>query len=291
MIDVAELRRLYRVTRVRLLDRGGRDRRRALGRGARGRGHRRGPARSAGSSTSRRSRRCRCSGARRARRSSATSTPTRATRRSPASSSCGSTAACSSPARRRSRSASASSPRTARQPRTLVLDLEGVNFVDSQGAAKVTEIHELTRAEGVGLRLARVKPQVLAVFDGRRHRRAASAPITSTATSTARSRRSSGRDAGARDQALRRRGAQVGRELARADVGRGAHAASSRPWTRSVVTRSTMSGAVDDDQAGVAAVEHLAERLEVVAASSRSRRARRARPAPRRHRRRRRARR
>ena len=49
--------------------------------------------------------------------------------------------------------------------RALVLDLEGVNFVDSQGAAKVTEIHELTQAEGVGLRLARVKPQVLAVFE------------------------------------------------------------------------------------------------------------------------------
>jgi sulfate permease, SulP family len=32
--------------------------------------------------------------------------------------------------------------------RALVLDLEGVNFVDSQGAAKVTEIHELTEADG-----------------------------------------------------------------------------------------------------------------------------------------------
>ena len=49
--------------------------------------------------------------------------------------------------------------------RALVLDFEGVNFVDSQGAAKVSEIHELTRSEGVGLRLARVKPQVLAVFE------------------------------------------------------------------------------------------------------------------------------
>jgi sulfate permease, SulP family len=47
----------------------------------------------------------------------------------------------------------------------LVLDLEGVNFVDSQGAAKVTEIHELTNADGVTLRLARVKPQVLAVLE------------------------------------------------------------------------------------------------------------------------------
>ena len=46
----------------------------------------------------------------------------------------------------------------------LVLDLEGVGFVDSQGAAKLTEIQELTTAEGVTLRLARVKPDVLAVL-------------------------------------------------------------------------------------------------------------------------------
>jgi anti-anti-sigma factor len=48
--------------------------------------------------------------------------------------------------------------------RALVLDLEGVNFIDSQGAAKLTEIHQLTEADGVTLRLARVKPQVLAVL-------------------------------------------------------------------------------------------------------------------------------
>jgi SulP family sulfate permease len=48
--------------------------------------------------------------------------------------------------------------------RALVLDLEGVNFVDSQGAAKVTELHELTEANGFALRLARVKPQVYAVL-------------------------------------------------------------------------------------------------------------------------------
>ncbi|MET0885528.1 MAG: sulfate permease [Mycetocola sp.] len=52
------------------------------------------------------------------------------------------------------------------QPLTaLVLDLEGVGFIDSQGAAKLTEIADLTDAEGVTLRLARVKPQVLAVLD------------------------------------------------------------------------------------------------------------------------------
>ena len=47
----------------------------------------------------------------------------------------------------------------------VVLDLEGVNFVDAQGSAKIAEIHELTEADGVALRLARVKPQVLAVLE------------------------------------------------------------------------------------------------------------------------------
>jgi sulfate permease, SulP family len=48
--------------------------------------------------------------------------------------------------------------------RALVLDLEGVNFVDSQGSAKLTEIHDFLAADGVGFRLARAKPQVLAVL-------------------------------------------------------------------------------------------------------------------------------
>ena len=47
----------------------------------------------------------------------------------------------------------------------LVLDLEGVNFVDSQGVAKLTEIHEFLHALEIGFRLARVKPHVLAVLD------------------------------------------------------------------------------------------------------------------------------
>ena len=46
-----------------------------------------------------------------------------------------------------------------------MLDLEGVGFIDSQGAAKLTEIADLTDAEGVTLRLARMKPGVLAVLD------------------------------------------------------------------------------------------------------------------------------
>jgi len=47
----------------------------------------------------------------------------------------------------------------------LVLDLEGVNFVDAQGSAKLTEIHRLAHADGMTLRLARVKPQVRAVLE------------------------------------------------------------------------------------------------------------------------------
>ena len=47
----------------------------------------------------------------------------------------------------------------------LVLDLEGVDFVDSQGAATLSQIHELLTANGVSLRLARVKPPVFKVLE------------------------------------------------------------------------------------------------------------------------------
>ncbi len=47
----------------------------------------------------------------------------------------------------------------------LVLDLEGVGFMDSQGAAKLTEIYDVAESEGITLRLARVKPDVLAVLE------------------------------------------------------------------------------------------------------------------------------
>ncbi|WP_404430887.1 sulfate permease [Microbacterium lacus] len=50
-------------------------------------------------------------------------------------------------------------------PTALVIDLEGVAFVDSQGAAKLTELIDLTEAEGVTLRLARIKPQILGVLE------------------------------------------------------------------------------------------------------------------------------
>jgi sulfate permease, SulP family len=42
----------------------------------------------------------------------------------------------------------------------IVLDCEGVDFIDSQGSAKLREILELTGRAGVTLRLARVKPAV-----------------------------------------------------------------------------------------------------------------------------------
>ncbi len=49
--------------------------------------------------------------------------------------------------------------------RALVLDLEGVNFIDSQGSAKLSELVQVTGADGTTLRLARVKPHVLAVLE------------------------------------------------------------------------------------------------------------------------------
>jgi sulfate permease, SulP family len=42
----------------------------------------------------------------------------------------------------------------------IVLDCEGIDFIDSQGSAKLREIFELTERAGVTLRLARVKPAV-----------------------------------------------------------------------------------------------------------------------------------
>ena len=46
----------------------------------------------------------------------------------------------------------------------IVLDLEGVDFVDSQGAAKLAELREVAEADGVTLRLARAKPEVVATL-------------------------------------------------------------------------------------------------------------------------------
>ena len=77
-----------------------------------------------------------------------------------------------------------------RPPHALVLDLEGVNFIDSQGAAKLTEIQALAESRSVTLRLARVKPHVLAVLDPKGSS-TGSEPTTSTATSTEPSKRNS----------------------------------------------------------------------------------------------------
>jgi SulP family sulfate permease len=49
-------------------------------------------------------------------------------------------------------------------PRALVLDFEGVNFIDSQGAEQLGAILELVVSDGGTLRLARVKPNVLRVL-------------------------------------------------------------------------------------------------------------------------------
>ncbi|WP_426562005.1 SulP family inorganic anion transporter [Angustibacter sp. McL0619] len=47
----------------------------------------------------------------------------------------------------------------------LVLDCEGINFVDSQGTAKMNDIIDLCEQAGVTLRLARLKPNVRTVLE------------------------------------------------------------------------------------------------------------------------------
>ena len=46
----------------------------------------------------------------------------------------------------------------------IVLDCEGIDFIDSQGSAKMGEILELTNQADITLRLARVKPAVYEVL-------------------------------------------------------------------------------------------------------------------------------
>jgi anti-anti-sigma factor len=48
--------------------------------------------------------------------------------------------------------------------RAVVLDFEAVTFIDSQGAEQLAGIHRLVESYGAALRLARVKPPVLAVL-------------------------------------------------------------------------------------------------------------------------------
>jgi SulP family sulfate permease len=47
----------------------------------------------------------------------------------------------------------------------IVLDCGGINFVDSQGAAKMADIVTLVHDAGVNLRLTRLKPAVRAVLE------------------------------------------------------------------------------------------------------------------------------
>jgi len=47
----------------------------------------------------------------------------------------------------------------------IVLDCEGIDFIDSQGSAKMGEILDLTEQAGVTLRLARVKPAVYELLE------------------------------------------------------------------------------------------------------------------------------
>jgi sulfate permease, SulP family len=49
--------------------------------------------------------------------------------------------------------------------KAIVLDCEGINFADSQGAAKMAEIAQVAEESGLILRLARVKPRVAAILD------------------------------------------------------------------------------------------------------------------------------
>ncbi|MGI9602260.1 MAG: sodium-independent anion transporter, partial [Acidimicrobiales bacterium] len=47
---------------------------------------------------------------------------------------------------------------------TVVLSFEGVDFIDSQGSEKIRELLALADGVGAELRLARVKPDVLALL-------------------------------------------------------------------------------------------------------------------------------
>jgi anti-anti-sigma factor len=47
----------------------------------------------------------------------------------------------------------------------VVLDCQGIDFIDSQGSAKVGELADLGRVHGITLRLARIKPSVREVLE------------------------------------------------------------------------------------------------------------------------------
>ena len=66
----------------------------------------------------------------------------------------------------------------------LVLDCEGIDFIDSQGSAKLGDIVNLAEESGITLRLAGVKPAVRATL-AKDAFSTGSGPTRSTATSTA----------------------------------------------------------------------------------------------------------
>ncbi len=47
----------------------------------------------------------------------------------------------------------------------VVLDFAGVDFIDSQGSEKLSEIRQLTEASDATLRIARIKPQVRTLLE------------------------------------------------------------------------------------------------------------------------------
>ena len=47
---------------------------------------------------------------------------------------------------------------------SVIIDFAGVDFIDSQGAAKMTEVFTLANSAGISSRLARVKPPVFEVL-------------------------------------------------------------------------------------------------------------------------------
>ena len=74
---------------------------------------------------------------------------------------------------------------------TVILDLESVDFIDSQGAGKLTELRQLADSYGITLRLARVQGCRRWPFSKPMVSSTGSVRITFTATSTRRSRPSS----------------------------------------------------------------------------------------------------
>ena len=160
MIDIPELRRLCRVKRVRLLGGGRGDRRRALGRRAGRRRHRHRALARLARVRRRPRRRCRCSVAsreprlpRRAREPGDETFPGYAVVRLDGGLFFATAEALEERVRELAQDADP-------PLRAVVLDMEGVDFVDSQGAAMLAEILDFTESADVRLSLARVKPAV-----------------------------------------------------------------------------------------------------------------------------------